>query len=107
MTDEGGRWVLVTFDLPERSRAQRLDGGRFRRWLAHEGNRAVHASGFVRYLNPRAKVETETNKVVRALPAAGTVYVVEITESAYRRATLVCDGAADPLDSPPESLTVY
>lgn len=107
MPEGGGRWVLVTFDLPSRSKAQRSEAARFQRWLIGVGYARIHGSAYGRYLPPRAKVTTETNRLRGALPPQGVVYVVELTEALHRRALMITDGDADAASPVPETLTVY
>jgi CRISPR-associated protein Cas2 len=102
-----GRWLLVTLDLPVRSTAQRREATRFRNCLVDFGYEALHGNAYTRYLPPRAKVVTETNRLRKEVPEKGTVYIVELTGGSHRRALILGAGESVPPRSTPELMSVY
>ena len=107
VAEGAGRWILVTLDLPSRSTAQRHEATRFRNRLVDFGYEPLHSNAYARYLPPKAKVATETNRLTRELPEKGAVYIVELTGGSHRRALTLGAGEPVPPRSTPEIMSVY
>lgn len=107
VTDRGGRWLLVTFELPTRSKAGKSELSRFQNRLVTLGYVPLHRHAYMRHLPPRAKIATETNKLTKGIPNRGVIYVLEVPLASRRRGLFLTDGATVLLDPPPELLTVH
>jgi len=107
MPSPTGRWILVTHDLPTRSKAQRDTARRFARWLVEIGYSPIHRTASIRYAPSVTAVRTEFARISRAVPSAGTVTVVELANAAHSRSLRYVDGELHTPPSPPPLLTVY
>ena len=103
----GGRWVLVTFDLPVRSKAQVRAATGFRHHLADLGYTALHRGAAERFVPAGIRIDAERNRVLAGAPARGTVVIVEVSLAARRRATHLTDARRRDPGTPPDLLTVY
>lgn len=71
------------------------------------GYEPVHGNAYARYLPPKAKVVTETNRLRKEVPDKGTVYIVELTGGSHRRAQTLGAGEPVPPRTTPDVMTVY
>lgn len=107
MSTPGGRWLMVSFDLPSRSKAQRRDAVRFGHGLIDSGYLRLHDSLYLCYLPPRSRLATEVNRVTSQLPPRGTVVVVDVSDAGVQRSLHLRDGMMQTALSVPEMLIVY
>ena len=107
MSTAGGRWLMVSIDLPSRSKAQRRSATRFSNWLVDFGYARLHEALYVRYLPPRARLVTEVNRVAAGLPPQGAIVVVDVSDASMQRSVHVRDNTGQPAAEAPELLVVY
>ena len=75
--------ILVMFDLPVKTRAERRQATQFRNFLLKDGYHMVQFSVYARVCNGRDSVEAHRRRVLSALPAKGSVRMLVITEKQY------------------------
>lgn len=101
-----GRWILVTYSLPLRSKNQRAAARHFLTGLLNLGYTQIHAGTVEKYLPVGRDPAREMRKMLAISPPRGTVTIVEVTESAHRRSDRRRDGVALTPPAKPELLTV-
>ncbi|MCL1906659.1 MAG: CRISPR-associated endonuclease Cas2 [Propionibacteriaceae bacterium] len=107
MTESFGRWLLVSFDLPSRSKAQRQVAKVFVNWLMSEGFHRIHSTAFARFLPDRWSASREEARIRGHLPSDGRIVAFEVTEKAYSRSMLYVDGMPVTPAKHPELLALY
>jgi CRISPR-associated protein Cas2 len=75
--------MLVLFDLPVVTRAERRAYTQFRRFLLNDGFDMIQFSVYGRILNGRDAEEKHMQRVVANLPPEGSVRVLTVTEKQY------------------------
>src|SRR5690606_16973962 len=70
-------WMLVTFDLPVETKAQRKAAGKFRLALLDLGFEMSQLSNYLRFCNGKEQFEAYIRKIEANLPAMGDVYIFQ------------------------------
>lgn len=85
MSEETRRYMrmLVFFDLPVVTRAERRAYTQFRRFLLNDGFDMLQFSVYGRILNGRDAEEKHMQRLVANLPPNGSVRVLTVTEKQY------------------------
>lgn len=78
-------YLLVLFDLPVTTRAERRDAALFRRFLQGDGYDRVQLSVYARICRGRDAVETHSRRLSENLPPSGCVRLLQVTEQQYGR----------------------
>jgi CRISPR-associated protein Cas2 len=73
-------WVLAMFDLPVDDKEARKHYTRFRKALLREGFMMLQYSVYGRYCTSEASSQVNRNRIRAALPPAGQVRLVSITD---------------------------
>jgi CRISPR-associated protein Cas2 len=94
-------WILVAFDLPVLTRAQRKRATGFREFLIDDGFTMLQFSVYARPCVSAARQETHLGRVQAALPPEGSVRAIFITRAQWER-SFVFNGQADTEASPEE-----
>lgn len=76
-------WLFVMFDLPVKTREQRRLYARFRKCLLREGLTRLQYSVYARYLGSEEVSEAFRGRIRAALPPAGQVRLVAITDRQF------------------------
>ena len=75
--------IMVFFDLPVKTKAQRRAATRFRNFLLKDGYHMVQYSVYARVCNGADSVETHKARLNRSLPHTGTVRMMVVTERQF------------------------
>lgn len=78
-------YLLVFFDLPVTTKAERRDASLFRRFLQGDGYDMVQFSVYARICRGREAVETHFRRLSENLPSTGCVRLLQVTEQQYGR----------------------
>lgn len=76
-------WLLVMFDLPVTTAAERRRARRFHNNLLDEGFTMKQFSVYLRYFDSRAKAEAAADRLARQVPMEGTVSVLFVTDKQF------------------------
>lgn len=76
-------WLLVMFDLPVTTQAERRRARRFHAYLLDEGFTMKQFSVYLRYFDSRAKAEAAAIRVGREVPQDGMVSILYITDKQF------------------------
>ena len=98
-------WVLVFFDLPVGSKAERRDATRFRKDLVSEGYMMVQFSVYARPCGSADRVDTQVRRLKPMIPPHGEVRGLIISDAQWGRMMVVrSQKPADPEDMPEQLL---
>jgi CRISPR-associated protein Cas2 len=75
--------IMVFFDLPVKTKAQRREATRFRNFLLKDGYHMVQYSVYARICNGMDAVETHKARVKASLPSRGAVRMIVVTEKQF------------------------
>lgn len=91
--------ILVFFDLPVKTKAERTAATRFRNFLLNDGYYMVQFSVYARICNGLDSVAAHQMRIRSALPPHGSIRVLTITEKQYDRIEIML-GGTKPMDEP-------
>jgi CRISPR-associated protein Cas2 len=85
MADDTRRYmrILVLFDLPVMTRAERRAYTQFRRFLLNDGFDMIQFSVYGRIVNGRDAEKKHLQRVLSNLPPQGSVRALTVTEKQY------------------------
>lgn len=75
--------ILIFFDLPVKTKAQRREATRFRNFLLTDGYHMLQYSVYARVCNGMDAVEKHRRRVEQNLPDNGAIRLMVITEKQY------------------------
>ena len=75
--------LMVFFDLPVVTKAERRAYTQFRRFLLNDGYDMIQFSVYGRILNGNGAEQKHMARLVASLPSAGSVRVLTVTERQY------------------------
>jgi CRISPR-associated protein Cas2 len=76
-------WVLVFFDLPTETKADKKRHAKFRKNLLQDGFSMFQFSIYLRHCSSRENVAVHINRVKRFLPEYGHVGILSITDKQF------------------------
>jgi len=76
-------WMMVLFDLPVGTKAERKAATGFRKFLLDHGFEMAQFSVYMRFCAGKEQAETYTKRVERSVPKTGKVHIVYITDRQY------------------------
>ena len=76
-------WLCVFFDLPVGTPKQRKAATRFRLTLLDLGFEMTQYSVYLRFCAGKEQAESYERKIEQAMPAAGKVHILAITDKQY------------------------
>lgn len=94
-------WMIVMFDLPVTSRAERKEAHDFRMFLLDEGFEMAQFSVYFRYCVGAPQAEALVRRVTGNIPEGGKVEILFITDKQYERIQSFRQGRqSDPRKNP-------
>lgn len=93
--------ILVFFDLPVKTKAQRQAATRFRNFLLGDGYHMVQYSVYARICNGMDSVMAHKSRLYQAVPGRGAVRMLVITEKQYSHLEILL-GPSTVYDQPPQ-----
>jgi CRISPR-associated protein Cas2 len=76
-------WLLVFYDLPVLTKAQRKAATGFHDFLEDEGFDRMHYSVYMRFCGSHERVETFERRIESALPPWGSVCALRLTDRQF------------------------
>ncbi len=76
-------WILVLFDLPTETSAERKIYARFRKHLLQDGFNMFQFSIYMRHCASRENAEVHVKRVKELLPEKGHVGIINITDKQF------------------------
>ena len=100
--------LLVLFDLPTGSKAERKSYSEFRKFLIQDGYHMEQFSVYSRLLITRESAATHVARLKANLPSAGEVTVIEMTEKQYEdRLVLLSERKERPVEQGAQLTLVF
>jgi CRISPR-associated protein Cas2 len=78
-------WIVVMFDLPVLTKAERKAASNFRLTLLDMGFEMSQFSVYMRFCTSPAQVDTYCKQVESVLPEGGKVNILQFTDKQYER----------------------
>jgi CRISPR-associated protein Cas2 len=78
-------WLLVMFDLPVITKAERAAATKFREWLLDEGYEMSQLSIYMRFCVGREQVDRRIRDISKSRPANGQVHVLAVTDRQFEQ----------------------
>ncbi|MCH5599596.1 CRISPR-associated endonuclease Cas2 [Niabella ginsengisoli] len=91
-------WVLVMFDLPTETKAQRKIYARFRKQILDDGFTMFQFSMYIRHCSSRENATVHVQRVKNILPAKGHVGILNITDKQFGLMEIF--RGKEPIDAP-------
>lgn len=76
-------WLIVLFDLPVGTEAQRRAAARFRNRLLDHGFEMAQYSVYMRHYSGKEQAVSVAGRIADAIPSAGRVHMIRITDKQY------------------------
>ena len=100
-------WMLVMFDLPTDTKAQRKAATAFRNFLLDEGFERSQFSVYARMVSGKEAFETRVCWIERALPAWGDVQILTFTDKQYETVIRFSDQRRARPNKNPDQLVLF
>ncbi len=78
-------WLLVMFDLPVGTKAQRSAATRFRQWLLDQGYEMSQFSVYMRFCAGKEQASRRVRGIEKARPGQGSVHVLAVTDRQFEQ----------------------
>lgn len=82
-------WLMVFFDLPVGTKAERRHATRFRNFLKDDGYLMLQWSVYARICRAEDGIEKHLSRVTKSLPPKGSVRTLQVTDKQYGRMKLL------------------
>ena len=82
-------WIVTMFDLPVGTKEERRDAAKFRKFLLNDGYVMVNFSVYARPCVNWEKMRKHVNRLEIAVPCAGNVRTLFITDKQWKDALIV------------------
>ncbi len=100
-------WIMVMFDLPTDTKAQRKSATKFRDFLLDEGFERSQFSVYARFVNGKEGFETRVRRIEKNLPEWGDIQVLHFTDKQYEMIHHYSDQGQRPRKKNPEQLVLF
>lgn len=100
-------WMVVMFDLPVITKAERKAATGFRNALLDVGFQMSQFSVYLRFCTSQAQVDTLCRQVEQALPAGGKVHIFQFTDKQYERAISFHGRSRQPAQKAPDQFDLF
>ncbi len=100
-------WVIVYFDLPTETKADKRLYQEFRKNLQRDGFRMMQYSVYFRHCNSRENAEVHKKRVKSKIPKKGNVIIFEITDAQFGRMEFYQGYTKVQHESSPQQLEMF
>lgn len=100
-------WMLVTFDLPVETPAQRKAANRFRHDLLDLGFEMSQLSNYLRFCNGKEQFDSYVRRIGGKLPEFGDVYIFQFTDRQYENIVRFSDQGRRPARKNPDQMALF
>lgn len=100
-------WVLVFFDLPTDTKAERRAAAGFRKDLLADGFTMFQFSIYLRHCSSRDNMEVHQKRVTNLIPEKGHVGVLSITDAQFARMKIWYNAKEDEVKDVPQQLELF
>jgi CRISPR-associated protein Cas2 len=78
-------WILLTFDLPTKTKSESKAASRFRFYLLDQGFEMAQYSVYLRYCSGKNEAQMYINRISTQIPSAGKVDILRFTDKQYEQ----------------------
>jgi CRISPR-associated protein Cas2 len=100
-------WVLVFFDLPTETKAQRKIYAKFRKDILRDGFQMFQLSIYMRHCSSRENADVHVKRVKKILPAKGHVGIMCITDKQFGMMEIFYGHSPTPAAPPIQQLEMF
>lgn len=100
-------WMLVMFDLPVMTKAERRAATSFRNFLRDEGFDMCQFSVYLRFCAGKEQAEVYARRVQASLPPAGSVQILFFTDKQYENIVSYRGTVRQPAKKNPEQYALF
>lgn len=100
-------WIMVMFDLPVGTKAERKRATAFRNNLLDLGFEMSQFSIYLRHCAGKEQAETYIRHVEAEMPPAGKVHIVQITDKQYENTRTFRGRNHEPTQKNPNQLALF
>ena len=100
-------WLLVMFDLPVGTKAERRAATRFRQWLLDQGYEMSQFSIYMRFCAAKEQVDRRVRDIARNRPIGGQIHVLSVTDKQFSDMVVFRADERRKNRSPPEQLSLF
>ncbi len=95
-------WLMVAFDLPTKTKREKKNYTKFRKFLLEDGYQMMQFSVYVRPCVTASRQKTHLRRVKVHMPEEGSVRAIYITRAQWERSYIIHGSPAKEV--PPEDL---
>ena len=100
-------WILVFFDLPTETKAERRTASKFRKSLLNNGFNMFQFSIYLRFCASRENADVHINRVKMMLPKKGKVGILHVTDRQFGMMELFHGVKEVEKDQPNQQLEMF
>jgi len=100
-------WIMVFFDLPTDTKADRRRATRFRNDLLQDGFEMLQFSVYWRHCASKENAEVHINRVKKALPEYGKVGILCITDKQFGNMQIFFNANSQEKKNIPQQLELF
>ena len=100
-------WMVVMFDLPVITKAERKAATGFRNALLDVGFQMSQFSVYMRFCTSPAQIETYAKRVETCLPQGGRVNILQFTDKQYERIITYHGKMKQPPNKTPDQFDLF
>jgi CRISPR-associated protein Cas2 len=100
-------WVFVLFDLPVGTKKERKAATKFRHALLDLGFEMSQYSVYLRFCAGKEQAEALAKQIESAMPSAGKVHLVSITDKQYENIRTYRGRKREPTQKMPDQLALF
>ncbi len=100
-------WLLVMFDLPVGTKAERRAATRFRDWLLDEGYEMSQFSIYLRFCAGKEQADRRTRQIGKERPSKGQIHVLMVTDKQFAEMVIFRHGERRKNPGIPEQLALF
>lgn len=100
-------WMLVMFDLPVDTKANRKAATKFREFLLDQGFEMSQFSVYLRFCKGKEQVEKYARLIGKHLPKYGKVSILTFTDKQYENVISFTGRARNPAHKNPDQLALF
>ena len=100
-------WMIVLFDLPVLTKGERRAATNFRKFLLDQGFDMCQLSVYMRFCAGKEQAQVYTRRVQTALPDAGNVQIIYITDKQYENIVSFDGPRRRPANKNPEQFALF
>jgi len=100
-------WILVFFDLPTETKAERKVYTRFRKDIMKDGFGMFQFSIYLRHCSSRENADVHIKRVKKILPEKGHIGILTVTDKQFGMMELFYGKKAADLPETPQQLELF